>query len=43
MKKQHKFTDTDRHRAEKLSTLLPEVQTGKFDCCKAEFEWEMNL
>lgn len=27
----NKITDTDRYRIEKLSSLLPKVQTEKFD------------
>ena len=31
LRQQNKVTDTRRYGIEKLSPLLPEVQTGKFD------------
>lgn len=31
LRKQNEVADTGRYRTEKLSTILPKVQTGKFD------------
>ncbi len=34
LRKQNEVEDTGRYGTEKLPSLLPEVQTGKFDCSK---------